>query len=118
MFRRRDEERERLFGALIDAHENQIAVLSDLLADSNAKIESLLEAHRTLMEAHRELQNAEQKLIASAQMPTFSNEPLYYSEEEEDAMFAPGQPEVDTGLMKEILGAAGFPNTEVELDPA
>lgn len=117
-FRRRDEERERLLDTLIESYQDQLSVLADLLADANGKVESLLEAHRTLLEAHRELQNAKDAAVSAAQMPTFSNEPLYYSEEEEDAMFAPGEPEVDTGLMKDILSAAGFPNTEIEHDPA
>lgn len=111
-FRRRDEERERLLNIIVESYENQVAILADLLADANSKHESLLEAHRTLLEAHRELQNAEITATVARAEPMFSSEPLYYSEDEEDAMFAAGEPGVDSGLMKEILGAAGFPNTE------
>ncbi len=116
MSRRRDEERERLL-VTVSVLEDQIERLADLLADSHGKFDELLEAHRTLLETHRELQ-AKHEVAAQAAMPAFSNQPLYISEEEEDAAFADTQGAIDTELYKGILDAAGFPNTQVEVQPS
>lgn len=110
-FRRRDEERERL-RITVGVLENQIERMADLLVDANDRFTELLGAHRTLLETHREQQ------AAQPDMPAFSNQPLYLSEDEEDAAFAESQGAVDAELYKGILDAAGFPNTEVSVVPS
>lgn len=114
MFRRRDEERERL-RITVGVLEDQIERLADLLVDANDRFTELLGAHRTLLETHREQQAS---VPTEPTMPAYSNQPLYLSEEDEDEQFAASQGVVDSELYKGILDAAGFPNTEVSVSPS
>lgn len=118
MSRRRDEERERLL-VTVQVLEDQVERMADLLADANGRTDELLEAHRTLLETHRELQaKLNETVAATAALPSFSNQPLFLSEEDEDAQFVESQGAIDGDLYRGILDAAGFPNTNIEVQPS
>jgi hypothetical protein len=122
MFRFRNKERERLQEELIrkdtamSVLEDQVERMADLLADSNDKLGSLLEAHRTLLEDHRDLRRElkeAREVVPVA--PTYSVEPLHVPEWEEQAAFDLERGNIDMDMYNEILRNQGI-DANVEID--
>jgi hypothetical protein len=96
--------------------EDQVERMADLLADSNDKLGSLLEAHRTLLEAHRDLERElkeTREVIPVA--PTYRQETLHVPEWEEQAAFDLERGNIDMDMYNEILRNQGL-DVNVEID--
>ena len=96
--------------------EDQVERMADLLADSNDKLGSLLEAHRTLLEAHRDLERElkeTREVIPVA--PTYRQESLHVPEWEEQAAFDLERGNIDMDMYNEILRNQGL-DVNVEID--
>jgi hypothetical protein len=116
MFRRRDEEVERL-RIVVDVLRDQIENMVSLLGDSHARYDQLAEAHRTLTEAHKTAMSRLEQPAEVVPPSFFGNTPIHVSEEEEDTEYAFAHgliPPHDTTLYKDILKTVGLePNVEV-----
>jgi hypothetical protein len=118
----KDEGRERLReqvirqDSAISVLEDQVERMADLLADSNDKLGSLLEAHRTLLEAHRDLERElKEAREVTPVAPTYRQSTLHVPEWEEQAAWDLERGNIDMDMYNEILRNQGL-DVNVEID--
>jgi len=111
-----------MFGVkkVIETQDKTIERLTDVI-DTMAQVERLAEAWVKVARLEGELALKDERIksltkeLSLLQSFRPSSTPLYYTEEEEDAKFLLDRGLIDNKEYQDILAAAGFENTAIEI---